>query len=349
LSCFSSRGLTADGRIKPDIASPGIFIKAAAAGTTSSYKNLSGTSMASPFTAGVAALILDAHPAHTPAQVKATIESTALDWGPAGKDVDYGSGRLQGYEAVKTAGSFTGTGPVVPSHSFTSDSLSGGNTQDFWNIEVTDASLPIAITMIMPNWAPGGFPFAATPDFDMQLRDPSGTVIANSISATRQETIGVLPATTGTYQLRVYVFSGSGPYFFDVSFGETLVSITLTSDGSVDFGIVSLGNTVDSGGDIQTVQVTTGPANLDIKSTVFADNGNTWSLGPTNGANQVKWEFSQSGASWATFSSANTLFPFDTNVAQNDSRNLRLRLTMPTLSSSAGEHSATVTIVATTP
>jgi len=348
LACFSSRGLTADSRIKPDIASPGIFIQAAAAGTTNGYKTLSGTSMSSPFTAGVAALMLDANPSLTPAQIKQKIGDSALDWGPSGKDVDYGSGRLQGYEAIKSAGSFAGTGPSVPSHSFTSDSLSGGNTEDFWDINVTDASLPIAITMIMPDWAPA-FPFGATPDFDMELRDPSGTLIASSISATRQETIGVMPATTGTYQLRVYVFSGSGPYFFDVSFGETLVSVTLTSDGSVDFGIVGLGNIVDSSGDIQTVLVDIGPADLDIRSTDFSDGSNTWSLGSGNGANQVKWEFSKDGASWTTFFSANTLFSLDTNVAQSDSRDLYLRLTMPTSSSSNNEHAGTVTIVATAP
>src|SRR3989344_3204587 len=105
LACFSSRGPTADGRTKPDIASPGVFIKAAAAGTTNGYKNLTGTSMSSPFAAGVAALVLHANSALTPTQVKQKIGDTAQDWGPSGKDVDYGFGRLQGYEAVKSAGS----------------------------------------------------------------------------------------------------------------------------------------------------------------------------------------------------------------------------------------------------
>ena len=94
LVCFSSRGETADGRIKPDIASPGVFINAASAtlgvGPNNEYKEFSGTSMSSPFTAGVAGLMLQATPTMTPVQIKSTLESTAFDCAPVVKDVDYG-------------------------------------------------------------------------------------------------------------------------------------------------------------------------------------------------------------------------------------------------------------------
>ncbi|MBI2621160.1 MAG: S8 family serine peptidase [Candidatus Levybacteria bacterium] len=348
LACFSSRGLTADGRIKPDIASPGVFIRAAKAGTTSDYIVYSGTSMSSPFTAGVAALMLDANSAQTPAQIKQKIGDTALDWGPAGKDVDYGSGRLQGYEAVKSAGSFSGTGPSVPAHFFNQGTITASDPQDIWSINVTDASLPLAITMIMPDWSG-----ARNPDFDMQLRDPDGNLIATSLSATRQETIGVQPAKTGTYQLRVYRYAGSGSYFFDVSFGEAAVAISLTTDGTTPFGILPLGATRDTTptgtNDVQTVQVDTGPANLSVRSTAFSDGADIWTLGATNGSNQVKWEFSKDAAAWNTFSSADTLFTLDNNVAQGATRDLYLRLTMPTSTASNNEHAGTVTIVASSP
>ena len=97
------------------------------------------------------------------------------------------------------------------------------------------------------------------------------------------------------------------------------------------------------------MQVTTGPANLLVKSTNFSDGANVWILGAANGSNQVKWEFSKDAASWNTFSSANTLFSFDTNVAQGDPRNLYLKLTMPISTLSNNEHGATVTIMATAP
>lgn len=348
LACFSSRGPTFDGRIKPDVASPGVFIRAAKAATTNQYVTFSGTSMSSPFTAGVAALMLDSNSGLTPIQIKQKIGDTAFDWGPAGKDVDYGSGRLQGYEAVKNAGSFAGTGPAVPTHSFTSDSLGPGNSQDFHNINVTDATKPIAVTMIMPNWETFN-----KPDFDMELKNPSGTVIASSISSTRQETIGVMPTVTGTYQLRVYIFRGSGNYFFDTSFGEAVVSISITTDGTTPFGILPLGaikdTTATGTNDVQTVQVTTGPANLSAKSTNFSDGANTWTLATTNGTNQAKWEFSKDASVWSTFTAANTLFTLEDNVAQGNTRNLYLRLTMPSSTTSTNQHSAVATIVATAP
>jgi len=60
---FSSRGpVTADGsgRLKPDVAAPGVGVRSSAAG--GGYGSSSGTSMASPHVAGLAALMLSANP-----------------------------------------------------------------------------------------------------------------------------------------------------------------------------------------------------------------------------------------------------------------------------------------------
>jgi len=127
------------------------------------------------------------------------------------------------------------------------------------------------------------------------------------------------------------------------------VSITLTTDGTVDFGILALGATADTSGDVQTVSVDTGPVNLDIKSTVYSDNGNSWSLGTANGADQIKWEFSPDAGSWDSFLAPNALYDLANNVAQGNTQDVFFRLTMPTSTSSNNEHGAQITIVATTP
>ncbi|AEY65929.1 S8 family serine peptidase [Clostridium sp. BNL1100] len=221
LADFSSRGLTADGRVKPDIAAPGYQITSVQANSTNKYIAYSGTSMATPFTSGTAALILDANPSLTASQVVNIITSTAQDWGPAGQDLDYGFGRLDGYEAVKKAGNFTGTGPSVPNHIYKAESLAKTNTYDEYTISIPNTTYPIAITLIHPNWS-------SSQDFDVYLYNPSGTEVASSETATRQETISYTPTTAGTYKIKVLSYKGSGSYFFDVS--SSAATITQTTN-----------------------------------------------------------------------------------------------------------------------
>ena len=58
LAAFSGRGPNLAGLIKPDISAPGLRILSAKAGTSNGYVSFSGTSMATPFTAGTVALML---------------------------------------------------------------------------------------------------------------------------------------------------------------------------------------------------------------------------------------------------------------------------------------------------
>lgn len=211
ISTFSSRGPTADGRVKPDVCAPGQSITAARANSSNGYITYSGTSMASPFTAGVAALMLDANNAMTPAQVKAAITGTAQDWSGAGGDNETGAGRLQAYEAIKRAGSYSGSGPVVPSHFMSSGSLGTTGAQDKWSVHISSTSAPLAITLVIPG-------ASASKDFDVVVRAPNGTIVADSTTTTRQETIGYSPTGTGTYTVSVVSYAGVGTYLIDFSY-----------------------------------------------------------------------------------------------------------------------------------
>ncbi|UOR11255.1 S8 family serine peptidase [Halobacillus amylolyticus] len=72
---FSSRGpVTTNWTVKPDILAPGVQIISTVPG---GYQPLQGTSMAAPHVAGVAALIKEAHPDWTPAQIKHSLMTTA--------------------------------------------------------------------------------------------------------------------------------------------------------------------------------------------------------------------------------------------------------------------------------
>ncbi|MEM2760947.1 MAG: fibronectin type III domain-containing protein [Nitrososphaerales archaeon] len=63
---------------------------------------------------------------------------------------------------------------------------------------------------------------SSSPDFDIFLYNPGGSLLGRSEGVTRQETIGVSITQTGTYSLQVKSLSGSGPYFVDISSGSTL-------------------------------------------------------------------------------------------------------------------------------
>ncbi len=112
---FSSRGPTADGRIKPAIAAPGVRVVSAQAGAACATQVLSGTSMATPTAAGGVALVRQYYtegyyPTGTPrgddrrnpsaALLKATLIAGAVDMSRGQHDgsqqgADQGFGRMQ--------------------------------------------------------------------------------------------------------------------------------------------------------------------------------------------------------------------------------------------------------------
>src|SRR3989344_5356459 len=87
VASFSGRGNALD------IMAPGVSIYSTVLGN--SYASWSGTSMATPMITGVVALMKNAHPTYTQLQVENKLFSTAKDLGRAGKDKDYGWGRVR--------------------------------------------------------------------------------------------------------------------------------------------------------------------------------------------------------------------------------------------------------------
>jgi serine protease AprX len=211
LSPFSSRGPTADQRVKPDICGPGEAILAARAGTTNGYVRHSGTSMSAPFVAGVAALMLAANPALRPVEVKSMLTRTAIDFGAPGPDSEYGYGRLDAYQAIAVARGVVAMSPDPPLHAALSGSLSEGEVREI-PLEVTRTGVPIAATLIISDWARND-----GPDFELRLLDPEGNLVQESATPERQERVLFLPRAAGVYTLQVISFAGEGAFVVDLS------------------------------------------------------------------------------------------------------------------------------------
>ncbi|HJF17590.1 MAG TPA: S8 family serine peptidase [Aeriscardovia aeriphila] len=108
VASFTSRGLhgSYDGTVKPDVAAPGVGIVSASAGSGNQFELMSGTSMATPLTSGIAALVREAHPDFTAEQVKAQIVNTAdhnvlnEDRSKVEAPIRVGTGRVDALAAV---------------------------------------------------------------------------------------------------------------------------------------------------------------------------------------------------------------------------------------------------------
>jgi len=110
ISTFSSRGPTADGRIKPEVCARGSSDWVATAASTTSLGSSSGTSFSCPLVGGCAAILIGAHPTWSPLMVREALMQTAdnaatpnntYGWGIVNVDaaLDY-AGQVAAFEAA---------------------------------------------------------------------------------------------------------------------------------------------------------------------------------------------------------------------------------------------------------
>jgi subtilisin family serine protease len=121
LANFSTYGPTLDERLKPNISAPGVNVESSLSSfrdigysvtstvefdeTEYEFARLSGTSMSGPAVAGIVALMLEANPELTPADIRSILESTARedeDTGTLSEEGDnvWGHGKVTASQAV---------------------------------------------------------------------------------------------------------------------------------------------------------------------------------------------------------------------------------------------------------
>jgi subtilisin family serine protease len=108
---FSSVGPTADGRIKPDVMAMGLAVRAVSVYNTTDYVSVNGTSFSCPLTAGAAALILEAKPNATNAEIMDALRQTASQASTPDREMGWGIVDAATAAAVITTGIERGPQP----------------------------------------------------------------------------------------------------------------------------------------------------------------------------------------------------------------------------------------------
>jgi subtilisin family serine protease len=142
---------------KPDLVAPGVGITSTVG---AGYLAYSGTSMASPHVAGVAALVRQLDPGLTAAQVAGILRDSAVDVGAPGADAASGAGRVDALRALERAAGpapdtrFAATPPGLTNARTLAYqvALSGGGVQvrtrvdgGPWSAPTADTSLRLAV------------------------------------------------------------------------------------------------------------------------------------------------------------------------------------------------------------
>ena len=97
IALFSSRGPSPWNEVKPELTAPGVQIRSTFPGN--GYATASGTSMAAPHVAGLAALLLQSNPLLTPDEIEDILQKTAEPLGAVIPNNDFGWGLVNAYAA----------------------------------------------------------------------------------------------------------------------------------------------------------------------------------------------------------------------------------------------------------
>ena len=222
--------------LKTSWSSYGAFVAVSAPGsgiwTTSlggGYQQWQGTSIASPITAGVVALMMSANPALSASQVESLLYSSSVDLGTAGRDPLYGHGRVNAASAVRAALAATAVDTVAPSVAIVSPA--GGSTvSGVVNVDATAAD-NLAVSRV-------------------ELR-ANGGLVATDSAAPFQFAWSSAAVVNGSANLVATAYDAAGN-----SRASSAVTVTVANGGVADVSPPTVSITNPKGGTVSgTVQV----------------------------------------------------------------------------------------------
>ncbi|MBM4421445.1 MAG: hypothetical protein FJ034_07700 [Chloroflexi bacterium] len=315
-----------------DVAAPGRRIVSTAPtyatylsrrGASQSYTAISGTSQATPFVAGTAALLLSRQPSLSATELVARLKSTADRLGAAGTNTSFGSGRINALTAVTSSGTTTPTPPASAVTTY-------GALYDLANVPRaipfgTTTTMPVRLTNISSfTWNATG-PTAVSLGY--RWTDPVGqVVVADGLrtplaadippggSAVVQANV-LAPPTAGPYTIKFDLFQLGVGFFF--SKGVRTGDLILTANGG-------FGATYTVGASTASTVAANVPVNISVA--VQNTGARTWSAA---GANPVRlsYHWLRPDGTVAVWDGARA--PLSADVPQNGSANLTLAVVPP--------------------
>lgn len=184
-----------------------------------------GTSFASPYAAGVAALLLSREPSLTPSQVFDRMKNSCRDMGPTGYDTGYGWGQINAYRTLVPGGGDDHGGTLA-----TATLVSFPGT---WSGVINPATDEDMVRFVVSTTTTATFTSASSFDTYAHLYNSNGTEITydDDSNGDRQFRIQIV-LTAGTYYLKVhsYNYAYTGSYTVTMS-GAAVSSPRMTMAG----------------------------------------------------------------------------------------------------------------------
>ena len=268
MTAFSSRGPTADGRVKPDLCAPGTNVISSRAHTStadtgwavynSNYIYWGGSSMSTPQVSGAAALVREYYQVEkganaSAALVKATLINGAIDISPG----QYGTGgtrevypvpdNSQGWGRLNVKRSVCPDPPTVSEFADESAPLSTGDFRDYY-YTVVNNSVPLRATLVWTDY-PGSVLAAKelVNDLDLTVVSPTGASLP--FAPNRKDNVEQVTIATpelGAYRVRVTAH--------DVPMGPQDYALVIT--GGLPGGYIAGLVTSTSGAPVQGATIT---------------------------------------------------------------------------------------------
>ena len=275
----SSTGPAGDGRWKPNVTAPGRWISSVDATTTNGYSNKSGTSMATPHVAGLAAQVLDHHTwlRGWPEGVAALLMASATTKGdvaltaPSDTHLDnYGAGRVQAWRAHYPT---SNTGWYLWLQGLNNSATNADFTVN------AGATRLVACVFYSEGAASAGASRALVNDYDLYLDSPPIDTTANNTgdyfvqqsSVDNCEIRIINNPPVGTWRWKLYNQSATGQIYAGVAvqviYGDT------TPDGT--FNVAATDIYAKPNENVTITATATNPAAGSVGSAVFVDSSSS--------------------------------------------------------------------------